>query len=493
MPCWKCIENEWPDPQDAICKDENGMELCIFHAPLTHKNISADAFRELVFTRIDSFNTTSGPESICIFSGTIFTYNLNIREFNSGNITPNIKFDHATFNGLNDFSDTTFNGNVSLACTKFNFSSNFKSTKFNSSADFVGAIFKESVNFEDTQFNGKARFMITKFMNFVYFDSATFNDIAIFNNSKFEGTTLISSKFNNNAYFNMAIFKKDVRFGLSEFSSKTDFKNTRFEGAAEFSGTKFGALTSFKNTCFDGITTFTVNNPGAQLSFRGLKSVKDMRFSNMDMFSVDLINIPINNIRFQNVKWKKSLDESRYYLPIEDNPEHTGIQHGDTFLNDALRYSAVSEFYRQMKKRCRDEQNDAEASLWHYAEKEVQLKLHRLEKPYSFQRFMLEIYRAISRYGEDPRQAGEVLFYLLVVLFSILAFGGFHHLGKPPFDITSERVSNLFLTFVQYALFIKPIWTPPPVYDVFALLFSRLLIPIQAAIFAFALRNKLHR
>jgi len=154
---------------------------------------------------------------------------------------------------------------------------------------------------------------------------------------------------------------------------------------------------------------------------------------------------------------------------------------------------SVAEFYRQMKKRNRDEQNDAEASLWHYAEKEVQLKLHRIEKPYSFQRVMLEIYRIISRYGEDPCQAGEVLFYLLVVLFGILSFGGFHHLGNPPFDITSERVSNLFLTFAQYALFIKPTWTPPPVYDVFALLFSRLLIPIQAAIFAFALRNKLHR
>jgi len=39
----------------------------------------------------------------------------------------------------------------------------------------------------------------------------------------------------------------------------------------------------------------------------------------------------------------------------------------------------------------------------------------------------------------------------------------------------------------------KPTYTLPPGFAAVALLFSRLLIPIQAAILAFAVRNKLHR
>ena len=106
---------------------------------------------------------------------------------------------------------------------------------------------------------------------------------------------------------------------------------------------------------------------------------------------------------------------------------------------------------------------------------------------------ILEIYRIISRYGEDPWQAAEVLFYLLLGLLAALALGGLHALGEPPFDITATRVSNGLRAFAQYALFMKTDWSPPGLFDVVAIFLSRLLIPIQAAIFAFALRNKLHR
>lgn len=42
-------------------------------------------------------------------------------------------------------------------------------------------------------------------------------------------------------------------------------------------------------------------------------------------------------------------------------------------------------------------------------------------------------------------------------------------------------------------MLITPTYTLPPEFAALALFISRLLIPIQAAIFAFALRNKLHR
>jgi len=146
-----------------------------------------------------------------------------------------------------------------------------------------------------------------------------------------------------------------------------------------------------------------------------------------------------------------------------------------------------------MKRKCRDEQSDAEASLWHYAEKEAQLKLHRLEKPNSFQRWMLESYRLISRYGEDPWQALRVLGVLAAVLATAIVLGALW--GKPfAFsDISQDRFNKFALTFAQYALLDKPTYQIHPAFAALALFLSRLLIPIQAAIFAFALRNKLHR
>ena len=55
-------------------------------------------------------------------------------------------------------------------------------------------------------------------------------------------------------------------------------------------------------------------------------------------------------------------------------------------------------------------------------------------------------------------------------------------------------MDTFFHGYFQYLLSIKPDWSPPVgISDNTALAFSRLLIPIQAAVFAFALRNKLHR
>ena len=108
---------------------------------------------------------------------------------------------------------------------------------------------------------------------------------------------------------------------------------------------------------------------------------------------------------------------------------------------------------------------------------------------------MLGIYRVISRYGEDPWQALTFLGYLLAALFFALILGSIPLLGPLPADITWGKVDKFFHCYFQYILFIpKPDWSPPVgIFDAIALLISRLLIPIQAAIFAFALRNKLHR
>lgn len=466
MGCCMCEEYRWPDPQEVVWKDEEGgrKEYCVFHAPVEHKGVSDDSFNDMIFARIDAVKAKNDASTLCHLDGVVFKTNISFEKYDYNNQLPSVIFDNSTFAGEANFTTTEFGG---LAP--------FNNSFFSGNAFFTAATFIR----ENTDFTYDPLKRIK-----ADFSSATFCEEAYF----------CRAEFNCKARFLGATFKRWANFDMATFTGETDFTAATFEEQAGFRGTEFGSKSIFRMAAFEGVTKFTGCRSSKPLVFRELQSIKDLRFFDMDMSASDFLLTPLTNIRFQKVTWKKSEDNARYCLPIEDHPAQAGMGRFDELFKDGARYDAVSDFYRQMKKRNRDEQNDAEASLWHYAEKEAQLKHLEHTKPWlNFSRRILATYRAISRYGEDPRQAGEVLFYLLVMLFGILSFGGFHHLGKPPFDITSERVSNLFLTFAQYALFIKPTWTPPPIYDVFVLLFSRLLIPIQAAIFAFALRNKLHR
>ena len=220
----------------------------------------------------------------------------------------------------------------------------------------------------------------------------------------------------------------------------------------------------------------------------------ELSFSSVDLRFSDFLSTEVTNIKFFNVSWGRAADGRRYILPIENEKIYGDYILFDDFLkNDENKLKLLGEFYRQMKKKCRDDQNFFEASLWHYSEKEVQLKYLRATNPWTFYRMILEIYKFISCYGEDPYQSFKILWYMLSFLFIILAIGAMQYVGGPPYDVTIERTIKLIHVFFQYVLFMKIDWKPNDLYDVAAMILSRLVIPLQAAIFVFALRNKLQR
>lgn len=459
MGCFRCEMHDWPDPQEPLADHR----YCIFHAPIEHKGISVEAFNELVFARIDAIQASSNSLALCDFCGTVFPGDINFSHYHRDSPLPNIRFLATKFYGKALFGGATFGGET-----------DFSAAMFNEVAIFDGATFDKTANFKKTVFCETAKFILCTFTNEVKFDWSAFADWADFS----------KATFMERAMFSNAEFFKEAYFIMSNFTMGGDFNYT-----------KFGKLTSFRKAIFEGVINFSECISDNPLIFRELRSVKDLRFFGMNMSASDFLHTPLTNIKFQNVKWE-NYPGVRYCLPIEDNPEQAGIDWNDRLFKDRpARYAAVAEFYRQMKKRSRDEQNDPEASRWHYAEKEVQLKLHRLEKPLSFERWMVEAYRVISRYGEDPWQALTFLGYLLVALFYCLSIGSIPLLGELPAEISWNKVDKFFHCYFQYILFVpKPDWSPPVgIFDAIALLISRLLIPIQAAIFAFALRNKLHR
>lgn len=380
-------------------------------------------------------------------------------------------FEGVTFGERAHFGKATFGEGAHLGRATFGKGAFFGGTRFGKGAHFAGATFGPQADFEGATFGDGAHFAGATFGNWTRFDHVVIGKGSSFAGTAFSGPIFFNcAKFRDKTNFIKSMFEGGAYFFHATFADNVLLSEVQFKGQSSFYGADFGKQVIFSKCSF----------PKPAL-FRNLLAIEDLRYQDMtvEQFqNADFLNCPLKNITFTNVEWPRHPTEERYCIPMESKPS---------------KLPAVADFYRQMKKRCRDEQNDAEASLWHYAEKEAQLQHHRLEKPNSFQRWMLETYRIISRYGEDPWQAAKVLLLLLFALLCALAFGAAAKIGGPPFPLSIDGFGKLGLAFAQYALFIKPDWSPPAFYDIAALLLSRLLIPIQAAIFAFALRNKLHR
>lgn len=144
-----------------------------------------------------------------------------------------------------------------------------------------------------------------------------------------------------------------------------------------------------------------------------------------------------------------------------------------------------------MKAKYKAENNEYEASKWHIAEKEAQLKLLAQKKDERFNWFMLWLYKLVSGFGENPGRAFGVLASLLVVplLFCIMDieanfFGLIFH---------SHQVAEPMVRWLKFVPLTRAITGAEPGYLRTLMFFWQLLITLQAALFAFALRNNFRR
>lgn len=416
-------------------------------------------------------------------------------------------FEKTSFGKRSDFKWATFGDRTDFTKASFGDLADFRSAKFGTMAHFERTTFGNNTNFSKSMFDNDAAFFMVNFGSNSNFYNTIFSGLTVFNNSSFgEHTSFIKTHFRGGAYF----FHTDIK-------DNVHFTETHFHQPSSFYGAQFGKQVIFSKCHFHKPTLF--RNPLA---------IEDLRFQDMtiEQFqNVDFLNCPLKNITFTNVEWPRHPTEDRYCIPMEAKPS---------------KLPAVADFYRQMKKRCRDEQNDAEASLWHYAEKEATLKLLQLNPDATwaacrnsitdafkasrsadtnpnvpsgllntckevfsndtvkkttsatFSRVLLEVYRIISRYGEDPKQAILVLLVLAAALLCVVLAGA-AFAPSPADPAKALDASRTFHVFFQYLLLDRPSYDIQPIFAGLALLLSRLLIPIQAAIFAFALRNKLHR
>lgn len=452
MACCKAEEYKWCKELDTVYTDEEGKEYCVFHAPKGKKGVAnIEKFNDLIFTRILEARKSKG---ICDLSGTIFSKPINFKQFCDKNYLSAINLSHTIFSDRVKFSGIIIKGDVDFNHVTFTGDASFSLTIFIDNAYFEGAIFNGIADFRNSKFNNKADFMFARFIGNAYFGGAVFNEKVDFS-SKFPPWRF---KFNGNPNLGIIFLPTDH---LKTFTRIADFK-----------------LTTFRK----------------ETNFIGCSSNDIIRFEEVDLARVSFLETNLREFNFVRCAWQQKFGRNVLYDEIRP-----------TYENWAKSFEKVEDLYRQLKQKYKEEHNEPEVSNWHYGEKEMFRKKRwfRRRNPFS----LSNLYWASSGYGENPILAGIILLLLFILVttgmnfFGLIPFGneksvfGFTEINGFSGSFDWEKFKLLVFNAIQYTLFFKtPFFKPETINGyIFQTIFTRLLIPIQATLFAFALRNKFRR
>jgi uncharacterized protein YjbI with pentapeptide repeats len=353
---------------------------------------------------------------------------------------------------------------------------------------FSGIIVKGDVNFKGVAFTGDAKFSLTIFMGNAYFHRAIFNGIADFSNSKFNNEAdFMYARFIGNAYFGGAIFNEGV-----VFSTKAD------PWQIEFNRDPNSRIILFPRTehrkTFTRMADFRMTQFREKTNFIGCSSNGIIRFEEVDLAHVSFLETNLCEFNFVRCTWQQKFGRNVLYDEILSRSQ-----------NCTKGFEKVEDLYRQLKQKYKEEHNEPEVSNWHFGEKEMFRKKRwfRRRNPIS----LSNLYWASSGYGENPILAGIIILVLFIFVttgmnfFGLIPFGneksvfGFMEINGFSGSFDWEKFKLLVFNTIQYTLFFKtPFFKPETINGyIFQTIFTRLLIPIQATLFAFALRNKFRR
>ncbi|MES9996483.1 hypothetical protein [Desulfovibrio aminophilus] len=209
MPCPKCIEFGWPDPQEPV----EGSEFCVFHAPAEQKGRSIDLFNLAVFTRINEWDQSRS----CDLSGTIFPGDIKFFPSKTNTLLP-MKFSHSKFYGKVDFSHFTFHGVALFDNVLFYKQAIFRNCIYIHCQDQVGTVsfnnstFYNTADFRQSNFDCHTNMQNITFKADVDFGGASFNAWASFSSSHFFTANFLETTFNNQTYFNIVEFIHEIKF-----------------------------------------------------------------------------------------------------------------------------------------------------------------------------------------------------------------------------------------------------------------------------------------
>jgi uncharacterized protein YjbI with pentapeptide repeats len=472
-------------------KDEKGNEYCVFHAPKGKKGVSLAEFNNLIFNRINEIINlnklpcTSGKKinRSCDLSGTIFEGIIGFNQFNETNPLPEIDFSYAVF------GRTVF----------------FK-TKFGGKANFSYALFCQKADFSGAEFTGKADFSYSIFFEEAIFSKTVFSD-ALFlwgEKRKEAGAVDIIGSFGK-------CMGKDL---LKKLKENTDFFSKRlFFDEGDFTGINIKGRVVFESATLEKISFIDTDlkeidfinckwtkKSGRDLLYDELKVFEKLKKERKERGLIHWLKHVAMELRLV-VKDRKMFPEliGQKQLRLKERfrgnlfeilrRELSRLKNCLFLENDEIK--KVEILYRTLKQKYKEEHNEPGVSNWHYGEKEMYRKGSR------FRRFFLSnLYWLSSGYGERPVRSGIVLFLLIIGISVLFGLTGIKPIMDNGSVIEIKKWADIWnldylKATIEYAtLESKPNFIPG---NWFLKIAAKLLIPLQAALFALAVRNRFRR
>ncbi|WP_419783871.1 pentapeptide repeat-containing protein [Maridesulfovibrio sp.] len=536
--CVGANHSNWCEKYGIVYIDAEGREYCIFHAPADCKFVElyderdggdkpdlmdAKQFNGLVFARIDGVieagvdeerdmkddffdHLLGGWNPRCNFTRTIFPYELDFDLYFTSEKEP------IYFPPIN-FTKSLFLNYTSFRNINFRERTSFEAVSFYDQAIFIDAKFIEDVNFDGLKIKNYADFTRTIFSKKASFLSSEFTKDTYFQNTTFKNVHFIDAKFQDPVHFNNSTFETSTSFHRTIFHDYSNFEQTKFQGGADFHLAFFKEWSYFRKTNFAKETTFA-----------GAISKETILLESVDLTNLKFTETNIEFFKFIDCNWG-----DKRFAEIYDE-RHKAEDCDDTTL---------AEIYRRLKRIARESADEEQTSHWHYREKEMTRKNLDCEplapignillttifmiplcvlfleiKPMSifsfgvaislictglgiaygdykriqdidksFTKIYLNFYKCISGYGEDPVRAGIILLGLVLLPFIIKFLVSLW--TTAPMDWLKEAM--------WYMPLIKITLSDSQGYHYLLKGLSVTLITLQAALFGFALRNKLRR
>ncbi|HHT9157143.1 MAG TPA: pentapeptide repeat-containing protein [Candidatus Tripitaka californicus] len=487
---WKSKYSSYVCNEPPLEGDRDG--LCILHSTRDDKDL--EAFKQKVEERIE------GKDSIDL-KGCYFPEGFDhtcIRINYSFGVPVPVDFSEATFYERADFGGAKFSGE----------------------ADFRGAKFSKWAFFGEAKFSKVADFQRATFSKEAVFIKATFSEWAVFIEATFsEGAGFSGATFSGGAYFGEAEFSERADFSRATFS-EGDFVGTTFSKGANFNDAEFRKRVRFQSLELGNERRPVLLGPGS--SFKYTRFLGEVVFQNVDLSHCSFLHSSIDKVDFRYCEFGKEEKSFFIFPPRKQNVLRDELEadeavgaglkpaptvdelDGDEDVEKNLsetdtRFFPFTSFRVRMTKgeeKLREEKYEPVRRLY--------LELKRKMYGWLGRNILsLEALYWTSGYGERPKRASIVLALLVLVAFPLLL--SLDVLVPPllfsdrPFCFGNwvEDLCNSFWYSLEVATFTRVTRIGEAMHvagwNKWILVLESIVVYVQIALFALALRRKVKR
>lgn len=417
------------DFRDTIFEEEVSFSHTSFEAKANFKNATFKqeaSFYEAIFEEeaifrgaiFEARNASSEiwSEAGAKFGDAIFQRKADFEEA----FLVDARFGGASFENA-DFQHSTFKSDASFNVVTFE-EANFQEATFES-AEFQNATFKGRADFEKTTFE-VARFSYATFTeddhcqaNFRdaiiergYFSSTCFWEVdfrrTVFGGASFRSATCVSADFRNTIFNCEAVFN----WTLDNFGS-LKFDECEFRDDVVFAGNN-----EQEYAFADGVTSFTDVTIGTDAS---------LHFRYADLSRFRFLRTDLRDVEFTGVKWCEDVSSDGWlfqewfrrvglYDEVYEQNQYEGTEEDKASEEEsAPPWSEIERLYRQLKSSYEERGDFPRAGDFHIGEKVAR---RQNSQTHWSVRFLLTIYRGLSKYGERALPASFWLVGLVPVL-----------------------------------------------------------------------------